>query len=340
MKIHRVIDANINRVSEGLRVLEDISRFVLEKESLSKDIREVRHLVRKSFNSPMLLTFRDSQNDVGLNISQNSSLDTKEGIVDLVNANFKRVQEGLRSIEESLKTIGHLHESKIYETLRFKSYDIEKKFSSKKNLPPTDIYGILGEEFSLGRSNIEITQEMIKAGIKIIQYREKKKSKLEKFKDCEAIRTITKDNDVAFIVNDDLDIALAVNADGIHIGQEDMPIEEIKKIAGDMLIGLSTHNKNQALDALKKGADYIGVGPIFNTSTKKNVEKSDGLKYLKWVSDNIPIPYVAIGGINESNIVDVRNSGGKYFAMISELVGVENMTEKVNNIRKQLYQSY
>lgn len=336
MKIHRVIDANINRVSEGLRVLEDISRFVLEKESLSRDIREVRHLVRKSFKSPNLIIFRDSQNDVGLNISQKSNLDTKKGILDLVHANFKRVQEGLRSIEESLKALGFLHESKIYESLRFKSYDLEKKFSSQKSLPTTDIYGILGEEFSLGRSNIEITREMIKAGIKIIQYREKKKNKLEKFRDCEAIRNITKDNNVTFIVNDDTDIALAVNADGVHIGQEDMPIEEVKKIAGDMLIGVSTHNKNQAIEAIKNGADYIGVGPIFYTSTKKNIEKSHGLTFLKWVSDNVPIPYVAIGGINESNIAAVKSSGGRYFAMISELVGVQDITKKVNDIRKKL----
>ncbi len=336
MKIHRIIDANINRVSEGLRVLEDISRFIFENKSLSKDIREMRHLSRKSFKSPMLLTFRDSQNDIGLSISQKSNLDNKEAVSDLVDANFKRVQEGLRSIEEALKVIGHTKESKIYETLRFKSYVLEKKFYLNKSLPNTDLYGILCEELSLGRSNIEITREMIKANIKIIQYRDKKKSKLEKFRDCQSISALTKGTDVTFIVNDDLDIALAVNAHGIHIGQEDMPIEEVKKISGNMIIGLSTHNKDQAVEAFKKGADYIGVGPIFYTSTKKNVESSDGLKYLRWVSDNIPIPYVAIGGINQSNIRHVKDSGGKYFAMISELAGADDITEKVNDIRQKL----
>ncbi|SHK19717.1 thiamine phosphate synthase [Paramaledivibacter caminithermalis] len=337
MKIYRLIDANINRVSEGLRILEDIARFVLENKALSKDIREMRHIVRKSFTNHSLLIFRDSQNDIGLNISQNSRLDAKKAVSDLISANFKRVQEGLRSIEEALKILGYFNESKIYEALRFKSYDLEKKFSIRKTLPDTDIYGILGEEFSAGKSNIEITKEMIKANIKIIQYREKNKSKCDKLKDCQAIRKITSVNDVIFIVNDDIDIALAVKADGIHIGQKDMPIEIVKNIASDMIIGLSTHNQKQALEAVEKGADYIGVGPIFNTSTKKNLEKCDGLSFLKWVSENISIPFVAIGGIKESNIATVKKHGGKYFAMISELVGSENIVKKINLIRKKLY---
>lgn len=336
MKIYRLIDANINRVAEGLRVLEDIARFVWDNESLSKDIREMRHIVRKSFINHNLLTFRNSQNDIGLGISQSSKLDVKKDVFDLTGANFKRVQEGLRSIEEALKILGYLNESKTYETLRFKSYDLEKMFISRKALPDTDIYGILGEEFSAERNNIQVTIEMIKAGIKIIQYREKNKEKHDKLKDCQAIRKITKDNNVTFIVNDDIDIALAVKADGIHIGQEDMPIEIVKSIVGDMIIGLSTHNKNQALEAVEKGADYIGVGPIFNTSTKKNVEKSDGLSFLKWVSENIDIPYVAIGGISESNIGEVKKHGGKHFAMISELVGAEDINQKVKAIRNML----
>ncbi|AZR74856.1 thiamine-phosphate diphosphorylase [Anoxybacter fermentans] len=224
----------------------------------------------------------------------------------------------------------------MYEGLRYKSYDLEKNFGLNKAFLNTDIYGITGEEFSLGRTNIQIVEEMIKAGIKIIQYREKEKSKFEKYNECKAIRKLTKDSGVTFIVNDDVDIALAVKADGIHIGQEDIPIEEVKKITGNMIIGLSTHNIEQAKAAVEKGADYIGVGPIFNTTTKKNVEKSEGLKYLKWVSENIPIPYVAIGGIKESNILEVKRHGGKCFAMISEIVGSPNIVEKVKSIRRLL----
>ncbi|ARC87029.1 thiamine phosphate synthase [Clostridium argentinense] len=196
------------------------------------------------------------------------------------------------------------------------------------------MYAILGEDFSNGRDNIQLTKELIESGIKIIQYREKNKDKVYKLNQCKIIRELTKKNNVTFIVNDDIDIALAVKADGIHLGQEDMDSLEARKIAPNMIIGLSTHNKNQALLALEKKVDYIGVGPIFNTTTKKDVEYSEGLEYLKWVSKNIKLPSVTIGGIKEENLMDVISHGSKCFAMISELISTENIKAKVNNIRK------
>jgi len=336
MNIYRIIDANKNRASEGLRVLEDIARFVLDNPDISKELREIRHQVRKNFSSPELLHYRNSIYDVGFKNSQRSSLDKKETLFQLIEGNFKRVQEALRSIEEALKILGFVKESKLYETLRFKSYILEKKLILKKIFPDTDIYGILGEEFSKGRTNIEMASEMIKAGIKIIQYREKSKSKLKKLQECKRIKELTKDNEVIFIINDDIDIALTIKADGIHIGQDDLPLREVKRIAGDMIIGVSTHNEDQAKKALMEEADYIGVGPIYNTTTKKDLEKSQGLKYLKWVSENITIPYVAIGGIKESNILEVKDYGGKCYAMISEIVGAEDVTKKVSDIRSKL----
>lgn len=336
MKLYRIIDANINRVSEGLRVLEDISRFLLEKNYLSKEFRQLRHLVRKTLAQENLLSYRNSTGDLGLKISQSTNIDNKKDINSLIKANAKRVQEGLRSIEEVLKVLGKTHESKNFERMRFKSYSLERSLLLNKSLPQTDIYGILGQEFSNGKSNIDVTKEMIQAEIKIIQYREKNKSKLSKYKECKLIKEMASTHNVFFIVNDDVDIALAVDADGIHIGQDDLPIGEVKKLAPDKVIGLSTHNPTQAMEAINKGADYIGVGPIFNTSTKSNVEKSDGLNYLKWVSENITIPYVAIGGITECNILTVKKSGGKCFAMISEIVGSKDIVKKVASIRNIL----
>lgn len=234
-----------------------------------------------------------------------------------------------------MKILGHYEESKIYEQIRFRVYGLEKRIFSS-TLPDTCIYGITGEKFSKGRTNIEVVREMIESGIKIIQYREKDKSKKEKYEECKIIREMTKKANVTFVVNDDMDIAMLVQADGIHVGQDDIPIEEIKKIAPNMIVGVSTHNKEQAIEAVEKGADYIGVGPIFDTSTKENVEKSEGLKYLKWVSENINIPYVAIGGIKKENILDAKIHGGKCFAMISELVGSLNIDEIVLSIKKIL----
>ena len=199
----------------------------------------------------------------------------------------------------------------------------------------TDIYAITGERFSLGRSNVEVVSALSDSGIKIIQYREKEKKARAKYQECLAIREIAARNGILFIINDDLDIAMAVGADGIHIGQDDLPPAEIRKIAGDkMIIGLSTHSPKQAREALDEGiADYIGVGPVFKTETKADVCNPVGYSYLEYVAKNIPLPFVAIGGIKEHNIHEVWKRGAGCVAMVTEIVGAENITDKVKAIR-------
>lgn len=336
MNLYRILDANINRASEGLRVLEDLSRFYYGREKVTKSIKLLRHRVRKTYVSDELLRARDSINDIGLGVSRECNVDTKDNIDDLINANFKRVQEALRTVEEVLKVLGNNQESKSFEEMRFLSYAIEKVYRKRDFFFHSDIYAITGEEFSSGRNTVEVAKELLDAEVKIIQYREKKKEKKVKYEECKAIKEMCEKANAIFIVNDDIDIAASINAHGVHIGQEDMPIEEVKKLVPNSIIGVSTHNRDQALKAVKDGADYIGVGPIYATKSKVNVEKSEGLDYLKWVSENIPIDYVAIGGIKEHNIREVKMSGGKTFAMISEIVGAEDINEKIKSIRRTL----
>lgn len=133
-----------------------------------------------------------------------------------------------------------------------------------------DIYGITASEYSLGRTNIEVVRQMIAAGIKVIQYREKDKTLREKYSECLQIRDITRQAGVVLIVNDHVDLALMVGADGVHIGQDDLPPEQVRAMVGDkLIIGLSTHSPEQARAAVSYGVDYIGVGPIFHTQTKR-----------------------------------------------------------------------
>lgn len=128
-----------------------------------------------------------------------------------------------------------------------------------------------------------------------------------------------------------------VKADGVHIGQEDLPIEKVRELVGtDMIIGLSTHSPEQAQDAVARGADYIGVGPIFKTHTKKDVCEPVGLQYLGYVAKNLSIPFVAIGGIKEYNIREVKDRGAKCICMVTEIVGAEDISEKVRCIREKL----
>ncbi|PUU89127.1 MAG: thiamine-phosphate pyrophosphorylase [Halanaerobium sp.] len=150
----------------------------------------------------------------------------------------------------------------------------------------TDLYGITAEKFSLGRSNIEVVEEMIAAGVKIIQYREKEKKMLYKYEECQRLRELTKEAGVTFIINDDIHLALVIDADGVHIGQEDLPLEEVRKLLGeDKIIGLSTHSPQEAEYAVKRGADYIGVGPIFKTYTKE-----DGSAFLAGILLGLTLP--------------------------------------------------
>lgn len=211
----------------------------------------------------------------------------------------------------------------------------------KKRLPTTDLYCITSEEHSLGRNNLEIVKEMLEAGVKIIQYREKEKNKLAKYEECKAIRELTKEYGVTFIVNDDVDIALLVKADGVHIGQHDLPLEKVRELVGnDMLIGLSTHSPEQAQQAIKKGADYIGVGPIFKTYTKKDVCDPVGYEYLDYVVKNIPLPFVAIGGIKEHNLREVAQRGAKCIAMVTEIVGSQDIRNKIKSLREIYHKNF
>ncbi|OEH86203.1 thiamine-phosphate diphosphorylase [Desulfuribacillus stibiiarsenatis] len=201
----------------------------------------------------------------------------------------------------------------------------------------SDIYCITSEEHSQGRSNISVVQEMIDSGIRIIQYREKDKKALYKYQECVAIREMTKAAGVTFIINDDIDLAIAIGADGVHIGQEDLPLPIVRQLVGsDMFIGLSTHAPEQAIQALELGADYIGVGPIYKTFTKKDVCEPVGLEYLDFVVKHIDIPFVAIGGIKEHNIQQVKERGANCFCLVTEIVGAANISHTIQQIRKRI----
>jgi len=200
------------------------------------------------------------------------------------------------------------------------------------------LYAITAEEYSLGRSNIEVVREMLAGGVKIIQYRQKEKSERQKYLECVEIRRMTQKATATFIVNDDLDIALAVKADGVHFGQEDMPLEAARELVKEeMIIGVSTHSPWQAQDAITQGADYIAIGPIFSTQTKKNVCPAVGLEYLDYAVKNVPIPFVAIGGIKLHNLQEVLAHGAYCVAMVTEIVGASDIRERIKEITSRFY---
>ena len=201
---------------------------------------------------------------------------------------------------------------------------------------PTGLYGITAEKFSAGRSNIDVVRQMLAGGIRLIQYREKRphKSFAEMLTECRAIRQLTREAGVLFIVNDYPDIAQLVDADGVHVGQDDFPVPEVRRLIGpDKLIGLSTHGPEQAAAAVRDGADYIGVGPIFSTQTKDDVCAPVGLGYLDHVVRTCPLPFVAIGGIKEHNIGEVLAHGATTVCLVTEIVGAADIAAAVRRLQ-------
>lgn len=217
-------------------------------------------------------------------------------------------------------------------------------FSNTPILPvlPIGIYGITAEKFSGGRTNIEVVKQMIEGGIKIIQYREKRpaKSYATILEECRQIRDLTRAAGVSFIVNDFVDVAMLVDADGVHVGQDDLPVSAVKKLLGrDKIVGLSTHSPEQAENAVREGADYIGVGPIFATCTKDDVCDPVGFEYLDWVVKNISLPFVAIGGIKLKNIDQIVQRGATTICLVTEIVGATDIAAKLDELNTVLCKS-
>lgn len=199
------------------------------------------------------------------------------------------------------------------------------------------LYGLTAEKFSLGRGNEEVAAAMLDGGIRIIQYREKTKKMGRKYEECLRLRAMTRERGAAFIINDDIDLALLVGADGVHVGQEDLPVAAVRSLVGDSVaIGLSTHAPEEARAAVAQGADYIGVGPIFETSTKEDVCAPVGLEYLDFVAKGVDIPFVAIGGIKERNLAEVVARGGRCAALVTEITGARDIGGRIAALKRIL----
>ena len=199
--------------------------------------------------------------------------------------------------------------------------------------PLTDIYALTDANLSLNRPTLEIVDAMLEAGIGIIQYREKHKSSGAMLEECLAIRERTQKAGCFFIVNDHVDIAMLCKADGVHVGQDDLPVAAIRELMGpDIVIGVSASTQEEARKAIADGADYLGVGAVFSTNTKKDASFA-GLELLRTLIATSPIPVAAIGGINETTLPEVIQAGAQCLCMVSAITMANNIPEKVARLR-------
>ena len=186
--------------------------------------------------------------------------------------------------------------------------------------PIHGLYVIIDLAASAGRDAVDIARRALEGSASMIQWRDKRRDKGEQLADARAIRALCTKHDACFIVNDHLDLALAVEADGVHLGQDDMDITEAREILGqEKIVGLSTHSREQAVRAVERGADYIAVGPIFRSPTKDVGRGPLGPEFAGWAAENLGPPVVAIGGIDLKNVAQLAKAGCVNVAVISAI---------------------
>jgi thiamine-phosphate pyrophosphorylase len=344
----RMIDANLNRSSEGLRVLEDIARFLLNDAVLCQRLRTLRHDLAQETKAlrVVLLSQRDAQYDVGRLIhtpSNEKKLNVKttslQGLMDLVAANAKRVEESLRVIEElaKLPKINSKLNSANFEQARFALYTLELDLISRvsrrdKMERISGLYVILDKQFLTGRDELDVTRQIIEGGAKIIQLRDKQSKKGELLLVAQKLRDLCNQAGILFIINDYLDLAMAVGADGLHVGQEDLPLSVIRReLPIDKIIGCSVTTLSHAVKAQTEGADYIAMGSIFPTTTKREATVV-GVDTLKEIKRTVSTPLVAIGGINHNNVDEVVAAGADAVAVISAILGEKDVKRAVQKL--------
>jgi len=340
----RIIDANLNRIGEGLRLLEDIARLLLNDATLTERLKAMRHRLITSdlpFNQ-QLLQARDSEGDVGIDIEAPEQKGQRE-LPLMVVANSRRVQQSLRTIEESAKTpeLASKLDSEKFKQARFELYSIERRLFSRllrrdRVKQISGLYAIIDTQALKGRSHIEVATEIIRGGAKIIQLRDKHSSKKELLPIAQQLKKLCAEHNVLFIVNNCLDLALAADADGLHLGQDDLPTREARRLLPiDKILGISARTVELATAAQSEGADYLGVGAMYPTSTKETAVVV-GLERLRQIRQAVSLPLVAIGGITKDNASEVMAAGASSVAVISAILQAESPQEAARQIAGKL----
>lgn len=331
----RIIDANLNRLGEGLRVLEDIARFVLNDCRLTEELRCLRRELTKieDLDAAKLLESRDVPGDVGIEEAARG----RPSLIAMVRANARRSQEALRVLEECSRLPEVQWEESKFQGARFRLYELERELVLKLSRQQRrervrGLYLVLDSEFLKGRGEIEAAEKAIRGGVRIIQLRDKHREKRELLDLALRLRELCAQGGALFIVNDHLDIALSCEADGLHIGQKDLPLTEARRyLPQSKIIGVSAHNLEEALQAESQGCDYIAVGSIYPTGTKESAVVV-GLEVLRQIRQAVGLPIVAIGGINRENAAAVMSAGAQAIAVVSAVLGAADIESAVRDL--------
>ncbi len=310
----RIIDANINRVTEGLRVVEDIFRYCIVSSDLQQALKDMRHNLIAVVDRTCIIASRASLDDVGYS-SKGSNEYKRSELGDIVSANIKRAEEGLRVLEEMYK-LRKREISHIMKKLRYELYEIEKKAYARTGRKRLEkgLYLVMSNP-AKGYENI--AEMAVKASLPAIQLRHKYGSDRELMNIAFRLREITSGSSTLFLINGRMDIARLCEADGVHLGQDDIEPERARDFLGDSYtIGISTHKISQVEEAGNKPLDYICFGPVWKTDYKNKQETVTGVDKLRKAVKKSRHPVVATGGINRNNIIELAGIGHNNIAVI------------------------
>jgi thiamine-phosphate pyrophosphorylase len=335
----RIVDANANRAAEGLRVVEEYCRFVLDDAHLSRICKSVRHELTQALgplDREQRASARDTLGDVGI-----VPLDVPKGDLEasvfsldqIAAANSERVKQALRAIEEYLKLFSADSAARV-EALRYRWYTLEKAMvitsASQKKLAGARLYVLIDG----GPSECAFAQRvqaLVAGGVHLLQLRDKRLDDRALLSRARLLRRLIDESPLKplLIVNDRPDIAVLCHADGVHVGQEELTVRDVRQIVGPkMLVGVSTHSIEQARQAVLDGASYLGCGPTFPSETKQFAQYP-GPDLLRKVAAEISLPAFAIGGITLENLPAVLATGFTRVAVSSAVASAKAPNECV-----------
>lgn len=324
----RILDASLNRAAEAARVIEDYSRFALDDRDASRRIKALRHRLREivaSLDPARLLAARAIESDVGRELKNPAEL-TRDSTASAAGAAFGRLTEALRSIAEFGKAID-ARAAAIAEDLRYAAYALE---------PTVMLRGTLRARFRAARLYVIVTEALcrgdwfetaeaaLRGGAAVIQLREKDLADRVLLERARRLRDLTANDQALLVINDRPDIAALVHADGVHLGQDDLRIVDARRlVGGQMLIGRSTHTRDQIEAAAHESPDHVAVGPMFATTTKPQSEIA-GVELLRLAASKTDLPLVAIGGIDQNRAAECFSAGASCVCVCSAVISADD----------------
>lgn len=330
--LYRILDANLDRAREGLRVIEEWCRFVLDDGSLVEECKALRQELAH-WHTPELRAARDTPGDSGTELTHPDEA-TRSSVQQVLQANFCRVQEALRVLEEYGK-VYHSEMGAACKQMRYRVYTLESilmVYERHQKLKDARLYLVTSPSDNL----FATVEAALQGGLTLVQYRDKESEDQVRLERAAKLCNLCHQYQALFLVNDRVDLALAVDADGVHLGQQDIPLSLARQLLGSQrIIGRSTKNPEEMQKAIQEGADYIGVGPVYETPTKAG-RTAVGLDYVRYAVDHATIPWFAIGGIDQTNLPEVLAAGAKRVAVVRAVMQAEFPTSVTQLFLEQL----